>query len=125
MPLWFFHSFFLIKKIVFLPFLNEIREYLQSLVIPCITLIINNSEGAGEPNIINNDNQGNNVAIDENANILDVNNYPIEGLYGGGDMVVGSIFGEPPHNAGGNVYGSMPTGMLAGDSAAAYVKGEI
>ena len=68
MPLWFFHSFFLIKKIVFLPFLNEIREYLQSLVIPCITLIISNSEGAGEPNIINNDNQGNNVAIDENAN---------------------------------------------------------
>ncbi|MBQ9815449.1 MAG: FAD-binding protein [Lachnospiraceae bacterium] len=64
------------------------------------------------------------LAIDENANILDVNNYPIEGLYGGGDMVVGSIFGEPPHNAGGNVYGSMPTGMLAGDSAAAYVKGE-
>ena len=59
---------FLIKKLFSFPFLNEIREYLQSLVIPCITIIINNSEGAGEPNIINNDNQGNNVAIDENAN---------------------------------------------------------
>ena len=71
MPLWFFHSFFLIKKIVFLPFLNEIREYLQSLVIPCITIIIiSNSEGAGEPNLINNDNQGNNVEIEENANDL-------------------------------------------------------
>ena len=64
----FFNSFFLIKKLFSFPFLNEIREYLQSLVIPCITIIINKSEGAGEPNIINNDNQGNNVAIDENAN---------------------------------------------------------
>ena len=64
----FFNSFFLIKKLYSFPFLNEICEYLQNLVIPCITIIINNSEGAGEPNIINNDNQGNNVAIDENAN---------------------------------------------------------
>ena len=48
--------------------MNEISEYLQNLVIPYITLIINNSEGAGEPNIINNDNQGNNVEIEENAN---------------------------------------------------------
>ena len=28
-----------------------------------------------------------------------------------------------PSNAGGNVHGSMPSGLLAGDSAAAYVKG--
>ena len=38
--------------------------------IPFITLIINNSEGAGEPNLINSDNQGNNVEIEENANDL-------------------------------------------------------
>lgn len=63
------------------------------------------------------------LAIDENANVLDKNNYPIEGLYAGGDMVTGSVFGNPPSNAGGTVFGSMPTGMLAGDSAAAYVKG--
>lgn len=63
------------------------------------------------------------LAIDENANVLDENNYPIEGLYAAGDMVTGSLYGNPPHNAGGTVYGSMPTGMLAGDSAAAYVKG--
>ncbi len=63
------------------------------------------------------------LAIDENANVLDENNYPIEGLYAGGDMVTGSVYGDPPDNAGGNVHGSMPTGMLAGDSAAAYVKG--
>ena len=31
---------------------------------------IYNSEGSGEPNIINNDNQGNNDAINENANDL-------------------------------------------------------
>lgn len=65
------------------------------------------------------------LAIDENANVLDENNFPIEGLYAGGDMVTGSIFGNPPSNAGGTVFGSMPTGMLAGDSAAAYVKGGI
>lgn len=65
------------------------------------------------------------LAIDENANVLDVNNLPIEGLYAGGDMVTGSVYGDPPSNAGGNVHGSMPTGMLAGDSAAAYVKGEM
>ena len=64
----FFNSFFFDKKIVFLPFWNEISEYLQNLVIPCITLIISNSEGPGEPNLINSDNQGNNVEIEENAN---------------------------------------------------------
>ena len=63
------------------------------------------------------------LAIDENANVLDENNFPIEGLYAGGDMATSSVFGNPPLNAGGNVFGSMPTGMLAGDSAAAYVKG--
>ena len=62
------------------------------------------------------------LAIDENANILDVNNKPIEGLYGAGDMVTGSFYGEPTSNAGGTVYGSMTTGMLAGDSAAAYIR---
>ncbi|MCI8991585.1 MAG: FAD-dependent oxidoreductase [Eubacterium sp.] len=62
------------------------------------------------------------LAIDENANILDENNLPIEGLYGGGDIVVGSLYGDPS-NAGGNVHGSMPSGLLAGDSAAEYIKG--
>ena len=61
---------FLIKKLYSFPFLNEISEYLLNLVIPCITLIISNSEGPGEPNLINNDNQGNNVEIEENANDL-------------------------------------------------------
>ncbi len=65
------------------------------------------------------------LAIDENANVLDEDNHPIEGLYAGGDMATGSLYGNPPANAGGTVYGSMPTGMLAGDSAAAYVKGDI
>ena len=36
-------------------------------------------------------------------------------------MAVGSLYGDPS-NAGGNVHGSMPSGLLAGDSAAAYVK---
>lgn len=62
------------------------------------------------------------IAIDENANILDEDNLPIQGLYGAGDMAVGSLYGDPS-NAGGNVHGSMPSGLLAGDSAAAYVKG--
>ncbi|MCD8150678.1 MAG: FAD-binding protein [Clostridiales bacterium] len=64
------------------------------------------------------------LAIDENANVVDKNNLPIEGLYAGGDMATGSLLGNPPVNAGGNVYCSMTTGLLAGDSAAAYVKGE-
>ncbi len=64
------------------------------------------------------------VAIDENANVIDGNNIPIEGLYAAGDMAVASIYGNPPANAGGTVYGSMPLGLIAGDCAAAYVKGE-
>lgn len=63
------------------------------------------------------------IAIDENANILDADNKPIQGLYGAGDMAIASVFGEPS-NIGGNVQSSMPSGMLAGDSAASYVKGE-
>ena len=61
---------FLITKFYSFRILKEICEYMQNLVIPIITLIINNSEGPGEPNIINHDNQGNNDAIDENANDL-------------------------------------------------------
>ena len=61
---------FLIKKLYSFPFLNEICEYMRNLVIPIIALIIIKSEGPGEPNIINNDNQGNNNAFNENANDL-------------------------------------------------------
>ncbi len=64
------------------------------------------------------------LAIDENANVIDENNLPIEGLFGAGDMATGSLYGKSPSNAGGTVYGSMTTGLLAGDSAAEYVKGE-
>lgn len=64
------------------------------------------------------------LAIDENANVVDENNYPIEGLYAAGDMTAGSLYGDDPGNAGGTVYGSMTIGLLAGDAAAAYVKGE-
>lgn len=64
------------------------------------------------------------LIIDENANVLDESNMPIEGLYAAGDMTVGSLYGDAPSNAGGTVYGSMPIGMIAGDAAAAYVKGE-
>lgn len=64
------------------------------------------------------------LAIDENANVIDEYNRPIEGLFAAGDMATASIFGNPPSNAGGTVYGSMTTGLLAGDSAAEYVKGE-
>ena len=63
------------------------------------------------------------LQINENGNLLDVNGNPIEALYGAGDMVAGSIYGNPTSNAGPTVFGSMTTGMLAGDSAAAYVKG--
>ena len=64
------------------------------------------------------------LAIDENANVIDADNYPIEGLYAAGDMVAGSLYGDAPGNAGGTVFGSMTIGLLAGDAAAAYVKGE-
>ena len=63
------------------------------------------------------------IMIDENANVLDENNMPIEGLYAAGDMTAGSLYGDAPSNAGGTVYGSMPIGLLAGDMAAEYVKG--
>ena len=54
---------FLIKKLYSFPFVNQICEYMQNLIITI-------SEGQGEPNIINNGNQGNNDAINENANDL-------------------------------------------------------
>ena len=49
---------------------------------------------------------------------------PIEGLYAAGDMTAGSIYGDTPANAGGTVYGSMTIGLVAGEAAAAFVKGE-
>ena len=61
---------FVIKKWFHFLFFNEMCEYMQNLVIPIITLRINNSEGPGEPDNINNDSQGNNVVINENANDL-------------------------------------------------------
>jgi len=61
---------FLLKELFSFPFLDEICEYLRILVIPFITIIIIINERPGGPNIISNDNQGNNDAIDENANDL-------------------------------------------------------
>ena len=63
------------------------------------------------------------LQVNEFSQVLNTANQPIEGLYGAGDMVTGSFYGEPTSNAGGTVFGSMTTGLLAGDSAAAYVKG--
>ena len=64
------------------------------------------------------------ILIDENANVLDTSNLPIEGLYAAGDMTAGSLYGDAPANAGGTVYGSMTIGFVAGEAAAAFVKGE-
>ena len=61
---------FLLKELFSFPFLKEMCECLRILVIPFITIIINYNERPGRPNIINHDSQGNNVAIDENANDL-------------------------------------------------------
>lgn len=61
---------FLLEKFVSFPYSKEIIELLQNLAIPFMTLIINNSEGQGEPNIINDGIQGNNDNNNENANDL-------------------------------------------------------
>ena len=57
---------FLIKKLFSLPFVDPIYEYIQNLIIPIISLIINISEGPGEPIAIYNDNQGNNDNVNAN-----------------------------------------------------------
>ena len=57
---------FLIKKLFSFPFANQIYEYIQNLIIPIISLIINNSEGPGEPIPVYNDNQGNNDNVNAN-----------------------------------------------------------
>ena len=57
---------FLIKKLFSLPFADPIYEYIKNLVIPIISLIINNSEGPGEPIPVYNDNQGNNDNVNAN-----------------------------------------------------------
>ena len=64
------------------------------------------------------------ILVDENTNVLDTDGMPIEGLYSAGDMAAGSIYGDAPANAGGTVYGSMAFGFVAGESIAAFVKGE-
>ena len=60
---------FLLEKFVSFPYSKKIIEYLKNLVIPFMTLIINISEGQGEP-IINDGIQGNNHNNNENANDL-------------------------------------------------------
>ena len=60
---------FLLEKFVSFPYSKKIIEYLQNLVIPFMTLIINISEGQSEP-IINDGIQGNNDNINEGANDL-------------------------------------------------------
>ena len=60
---------FLLEKFVSFPYSKKIIEYLQNLVIPFMTLIINISEEQGEP-IINDGIQGNNHNNNENANDL-------------------------------------------------------
>ena len=57
---------FLIKKLFSLPVVDTIYEYIKNLVIPIISLIINNSEGIGEPIPVYNDNQGNNDNVNAN-----------------------------------------------------------
>lgn len=64
------------------------------------------------------------ILVDENTNVLDENNLPIEGLYAAGDIAVGSIFGDAPANAGGSVYAAMSLGLVAGESVGTFVKGE-
>ena len=61
---------FFIEKFVSFPYSKEINEYLQNLVIPFMTLIINISERQREPNIINDGIQGNNDNNNENKNDL-------------------------------------------------------
>ena len=60
---------FFIEKFVSFPYSKEINEYLQNLTNTFMTLIINISEGQGEPNIIN-DGIQNNHNNKENANDL-------------------------------------------------------
>ena len=61
---------FLLEKFVSYPCLKKINEYLQNLAIPFITLIINNSEEQGEPNIINDGIKRKNDNSNKNANDL-------------------------------------------------------
>ena len=61
---------FLLEKFVSFPYSKKIIEYLQNLVIPFMTLIINISEGQGEPSIINDGIHGNNDNNNKNANDL-------------------------------------------------------
>ena len=61
---------FLLEKFVSFPYSKKIIELLQNLAIPFMTLIINISEGQGEPNIINDGIQGNNDNNNKNANDL-------------------------------------------------------
>ena len=65
-----FMASYWIKKFVSFPYLEEIKECMQYLVIPIITIIINYSEGPGGAIIVNIDNQGNNADGNEDANDL-------------------------------------------------------
>ena len=61
---------FFIEIFVSFPYSKEIDKCLQNLDIPFMALIINISEGQGEPSIINDGIHGNNDNNNKNANDL-------------------------------------------------------
>lgn len=63
------------------------------------------------------------IRVNRRCEVLDTEKYPIPGLYSAGDIISGSIFGDPPKNGTGTLSQAISTGMAAADNAAKYVKG--
>ncbi|MCC8151325.1 MAG: FAD-dependent oxidoreductase [Lachnospiraceae bacterium] len=62
------------------------------------------------------------IRVNRRCEVLDTEKYPIPGLYSAGDIISGSIFGDPPRNGTGTLSQAVSTGMAAADYAADYVK---
>lgn len=61
------------------------------------------------------------IHVDRFCRVLDTDKRPIPGLYSAGDMVAGSLYGDPPFNASPSFTASVTTGLAAADYAAEYV----
>lgn len=62
------------------------------------------------------------IHVNRYCQVLDQKKVPITGLYSAGDMVAGSLYGNPPVNASSSFSASVSTGLAAGDSAARFIK---
>lgn len=64
------------------------------------------------------------IKVNRYCQVLDVDKNVIPGLYSAGDMISGSIFGDPPTCGTGTLSQALSTGLAAGDYASQFIREE-